>query len=286
MAAAAPQVGGRRSAFDGSGARGAELKQVTLNAWDQYLHRAEERARGRFLWADETAERARRVRAGEVVVLGNTPEAVPAGLIHHWTGAAFVAGARMDDVMAVVRDYERYTEYYKPSVVDARTLSKERRGGRGFTVVVVDKAMFHEEGAGQRVPVAVPAGGRDEVVERLSRRPGCRKWRRRGGFRRAKGAAKYLAAGDDFAVRGARRGRVHRDGGDGAEQANSDGAALGGGSDCEAGFEGVAHDVAGTDEECDGIAGEVGGRIDGCAGSPDSRIKSGNLIASRRIFYR
>ncbi len=120
---------------------GAELKRATLDAWDQYLHRAEEQTRGRFLWADESPDRLRRLKAGEVVVLGNTPEAVPAGLIHHWIGAAFVNGALMDDVMAVVRDYERYTEYYKPSVVDARTLSKKGAEDR-FTVVVVDKAMF------------------------------------------------------------------------------------------------------------------------------------------------
>src|SRR5580693_7442578 len=103
-----------------STAFGAELKQATLDAWERYLHaadaRMEERTRGQFLWADETQERVSRLRAGEVVVaqIGQKPEAVPAGLIHHWIGAAFVAGARMDDVMAVVRDYERYTEYYKP----------------------------------------------------------------------------------------------------------------------------------------------------------------------------
>jgi hypothetical protein len=126
---------------------GAELKQATLDAWDRYVHAADaqmsERAKGQFLWTDESPERLRRVRAGEVVVaaMGHTPEAVPAGLIHHWIGAAFVAGARMDDVMAVVRDYERYTEYYKPSVVDARTLSRRASEDR-FTVLVVDKAMF------------------------------------------------------------------------------------------------------------------------------------------------
>lgn len=130
-----------------AGARGADLKPATMEAWDEYLRRTdarmEERAKGQFLWADESQERLRRLRAGEVLVapMGHTPEAVLAGLIHHWIGAAFIAGAHMDDVMAVVRDYERYTEYYKPSVVDARTLSRQAEEDR-FTVVVVDKAMF------------------------------------------------------------------------------------------------------------------------------------------------
>lgn len=125
----------------------AELKKETLDAWDRYLAGANasmlERAQGRFLWIDESADRLRRVRGGEVVVspLGHTPRAVPAGLIHHWIGAAFIPGARIDDVIAVVRNYDRYTEFYKPSVIGARTLSQKPAEDR-FSIVVVDKAMF------------------------------------------------------------------------------------------------------------------------------------------------
>ena len=127
--------------------RGAELKQVTLDAWNQYLIGANasmvERAHGNFLWVDESADRLARVRGGEVIVspLGHTPRPVPSGLIHHWIGAAFIPGARIDDVIAVVRNYNRYTEFYKPSVIDARTLSQNAVEDR-FSVMVVDKAMF------------------------------------------------------------------------------------------------------------------------------------------------
>jgi hypothetical protein len=127
--------------------RGAELKQESLDAWDQYLAAAkasmQERSKGQFLWADEAHERLGRIRKGEVVVspMGHTPHAVPAGLIHHWIGAAFIPGARLDDVIGVVRNYNRYTEFYKPSVIDAKTLSQKAVQDR-FSVVVVDKAMF------------------------------------------------------------------------------------------------------------------------------------------------
>jgi len=130
-----------------SQSQGAELKRETLDAWSQYLAAANasmvERAKGHFLWADESADRLNRVRAGEVIVapLGHTPQAVPSGLIHHWIGAAFIPGARLDDVIAVIRNYNRYTEFYKPSVIDARTLSQKAAEDR-FSVVVVDKAMF------------------------------------------------------------------------------------------------------------------------------------------------
>jgi hypothetical protein len=125
----------------------AELKRETLDAWDQYLAAANagmlDRAKGHFLWTDESADRLRQVRAGEVVVspLGQTPEAVPTGLIHHWIGAAFIPGARIDDVIAVVRNYNRYTEFYKPSVIAAKTLSQKAAEDR-FYVVIADKAMF------------------------------------------------------------------------------------------------------------------------------------------------
>jgi hypothetical protein len=127
--------------------RGAELKKESLDAWDRYLAAANgsmlERAKGHFLWSDESPDRLSRIRGGEVVVspLGHTPHAVPAGLIHHWIGAAFIPGARIDDVIAVVRNYNRYTEFYKPSVIDAKTLSQKAAEDR-FSVVMVDKAMF------------------------------------------------------------------------------------------------------------------------------------------------
>jgi hypothetical protein len=127
--------------------RGAELKRETLDAWAQYLTAASasmvERAQGHFLWTDESADRLNRVRNGEVIVapLGHTPQAVPSGLIHHWIGAAFIPGAHIDDVTAVIRNYNRYTEFYKPSVIDARTLSQKAAEDR-FSVVMVDKAMF------------------------------------------------------------------------------------------------------------------------------------------------
>ncbi len=130
---------------------GAELKKETLDAWDQYLVTANasmiQRAQGHFLWVDESAERVGRVRNGEVVVspLGHTPHAVPAGLVHHWIGAAFIPGARVDDVVSLVRNYDRYPEFYKPLVIDAKTLSQRAAEDR-FSVVMFDKSLFMKRG--------------------------------------------------------------------------------------------------------------------------------------------
>ncbi len=128
-------------------ATAADLKQETLDAWDQYLHQENaqmlDRTKGTFLWAEESPQRLNRLRAGQVVVspVHPTPKSVPSGLIHHWIGAAFVPGARLEDVIAVVRDYDRYADFYKPTVIEAKTLSRRPSGDR-FSVIVVDKAMF------------------------------------------------------------------------------------------------------------------------------------------------
>jgi len=127
----------------------ADLRQETLDAWDQYLHQASahllEPPQGPFLWSDQAPERARRVRSGEVVVsqIGRGPEAVPSGLIHHWIGAVFIPGVRIEDVIRLIRDYDRYPEVYKPSIVDAKTLSRQSNQDR-FEVTVVDKNMFNK----------------------------------------------------------------------------------------------------------------------------------------------
>jgi hypothetical protein len=128
-------------------ASAADLKQETLDAWDQYIHTANahliDRTKGTFLWTDESPERLQRVRSGEVLVapVGHMPMGVSSGLIHHWIGAAFIRGARIEDLIAVVRDYDRYPEYYSTSVVDAKSISRVETADR-FSVLVFDKSNY------------------------------------------------------------------------------------------------------------------------------------------------
>src|SRR5271165_2407625 len=108
---------------------GAELKEETLKTWDAYVQTANsqmrDRLQGHFLWVDEDPDRLRRVRAGKILVAsvgGQNPKPVPSGLIHDWIGAAFIPGARLEDVLSAVRDYSHFKEFYKPTVVDSRSL--------------------------------------------------------------------------------------------------------------------------------------------------------------------
>jgi len=111
---------------------GAELKDETLKTWDAYIQTVDSQMRGRlqgsFLWVDEDTSRAERVRAGQILVspVGKkNPKPVPSGLIHDWVGAAFIPGARLEDVLSVVRNYGHYKDFYKPMVVDAKPLGTE-----------------------------------------------------------------------------------------------------------------------------------------------------------------
>jgi hypothetical protein len=115
-----------------SGAPAAELKQETVQAFDRYIRDAEARMDQRlrpgshFLWVDEDAQRAARVRGGEIAIESRTGQdtiGVPGGLIHDWIGAVFIPGVTLDKTLALVQDYNRHKDIYKPEVVDSRLLS-------------------------------------------------------------------------------------------------------------------------------------------------------------------
>ena len=107
--------------------KGAELSPETLTAWDAYVQAqnarvAEYSSATPFLWSDQSPDRLRRLHNGETVVapFGENPHRVPQGLIHHWIGAVFLPGARLDDVLSVVRDYGKYKDFYAPNVIESR----------------------------------------------------------------------------------------------------------------------------------------------------------------------
>src|SRR5438445_13472001 len=74
--------------------KASELRPETLSQWDDYIQTQNARVAGSsnsgsFLWSDQSPDRIRRLRAGEILVvpMGENPKVVPHGLIHHWIGA-------------------------------------------------------------------------------------------------------------------------------------------------------------------------------------------------------
>ena len=106
----------------------ATLKPETIAAWDAYMQAANEKMQARlqpdaqFLWIDEEPDRAEKIRAkGPYIapVAKDIPRKVPSGLIHDWLGAGFVPDVKIEDILRVVRDYDRYKEVYHPGVIDS-----------------------------------------------------------------------------------------------------------------------------------------------------------------------
>jgi len=90
--------------------------------WDDYVQSVsvslQDRVRpgGSFLWTDEESERIAKVRRDEIIVApapGTSPRKVRGGLIHHWIAAAFLPNVKLDDILEVTRDYDRYQEFYR-----------------------------------------------------------------------------------------------------------------------------------------------------------------------------
>jgi hypothetical protein len=106
----------------------ATLKPETKAAWDAYLQAANAAMQARlqpgahFLWLDDEPERAQdiRTKGPYIAPVGqHIPKKVPSGLIHDWLGVGFVPNAKIEDILRIVRDYDRYKEIYRPGVIDS-----------------------------------------------------------------------------------------------------------------------------------------------------------------------
>ena len=123
----------------------AELQSRTVDAFDRYVQLTEARlltevnGQQAFLWVDRLADDERRrayerLSAGDVLIEKletlderNTIE-IPKGLVHHWIGTILIPGVSLDATIALVRDYDRYAEFYGPNVRKAAVL--ENAGDR------------------------------------------------------------------------------------------------------------------------------------------------------------
>ena len=127
----------------------AQLKAATADAFGRYIHlnqarNDEELKQGAsLLWIDGLPETGRAqayadLKRGEVKVRkletrenDSATIACPGGIIHHWAGVVFIPGAKLQDVLAVLQDYNQHAEYYAPDVESSKL---ESRDGDHFRV--------------------------------------------------------------------------------------------------------------------------------------------------------
>ncbi len=117
-----------------------QLNPKTLEAFDAYVHNAEKEMEeslhlsGSFLWTQQAPERAQVVDQGQVVAQfwsRQGPAQVPNGLIHDWIASAFVPDSNIQEILAVIQDYDNHKNIYKPEVLDSKLISRD---GNDFKV--------------------------------------------------------------------------------------------------------------------------------------------------------
>jgi len=108
------------------------LAPPTAEALDTYIREAEATMETTlndgFLWSDLDAERAKRVREGQIVAqfwAGQGPVRVANGLVHDWIGAALIPGTTVEETLRLIQDYDNHKTIYKPEVIDSKLRSRK-----------------------------------------------------------------------------------------------------------------------------------------------------------------
>src|SRR6201993_2948104 len=111
-----------------------QLEPRTLQAFDAYIRQAETEMEqtlhgsAAFLWSRQPPERTQDVGQGKVVAefwSGRGPVKVPGGLIHDWIAAAFIPASTIQQIFAVIQDYDNHKNIYKPEVVDSKLIRRD-----------------------------------------------------------------------------------------------------------------------------------------------------------------
>ncbi len=101
----------------------AQLKQVTIQAFNHYVTLTEDRMAGEirdpsgFLWIDQLPPRQRQqilaqLHQGQVVTEkletreNGKPIAIPEGMVHHWIATVFIPGVNLAETLAQQKNYE------------------------------------------------------------------------------------------------------------------------------------------------------------------------------------
>lgn len=114
------------------------LKAQTVQAFNSYVAQTEAKNtdtlhHGPFLWIDSLPPEERtaaisKLHSGGVetrrLSVGKDSN-VPGGMIHDWEGIVFIPGAKLDEVLQVLEDYNHQTTYYAPDVTKSRIESRQ-----------------------------------------------------------------------------------------------------------------------------------------------------------------
>lgn len=128
----------------------ADLKPETLQQWNKYVKAGDARNQehllpgSQFLSSDAIPGQIPRLQSGEIVVVPagpHIPAKVPKGLIHDWTGAAFIPNVTFEGILPILRSYDHYKEFYHPNVADSRLIAASGLSDQ-FAMVLINKSLI------------------------------------------------------------------------------------------------------------------------------------------------
>ncbi len=110
-----------------------DLKPETVKEFNAYMADAESQMQARasgaqpFLWSASNDARWKRLRA-EGVLVSPTYESpsrdVEGGMVHDWTGAIFIPGAKAEQALRILQDVDNHKRIYAPDTVDSKMISR------------------------------------------------------------------------------------------------------------------------------------------------------------------
>ena len=127
----------------------AKLQPDALAAFQQYARLTDARNQSeinqgdRWLWPESLPAKERdevfaALKKGEIkmkrleTLQNGKPIDCPGGMMPHWVGIAFIPGAKLDDVLGVLKDYNHQAVYYAPDVERSKIESQNGEHYRVF----------------------------------------------------------------------------------------------------------------------------------------------------------
>lgn len=133
------------------GVESADLKPRTLQEFDAYMAEANGQMSARasgsqpFLWSTSDPARLGQLKSRGVLVSPTRKEPstdIDNGLVHDWTGAVYVPGAKAAHALRILQDIDSHKRIYAPDTVDSRLVSRTGPGSFTSTMRTVKKKVI------------------------------------------------------------------------------------------------------------------------------------------------
>jgi hypothetical protein len=143
----------------------AELQARTVTAYNRYVQLTQQRMDGGGPFIIGTMPRATDLLIERMTTResGGREVDVPGGLIHHWMGTVFLPNVSVEQVTALLQDYNNQAQIYRPMVARSRLISRNGDTFRFHLRFVTKKVITVVVNSDHEARFTRPAPGRVEA---------------------------------------------------------------------------------------------------------------------------